>query len=260
MMARPVGWTKRLVQKLYDEFWQKRILMCAERILVVDKDYWRNLPFTTDIPEEKVFEFPNGINLATFRPGSVNWGEIDLSDWRDKKIILFVGNLLPVKRLDLLLNSLAQIKSDDWRLVVVGGGYAEMEYKRLTKILNLNDRVRFVGYCFDREKLAEYYRAAWVTVLPTDNESFSLVAVESLACGTPVILAAGSGGSNRIRAGRDGWLFTPGSEESLRAILLEALNLSTADRRAWGVVGCQSVIGYDWEKHVEKLEKIYATI
>ncbi len=260
MMARPAGWAKCFVQKLYDWFWQKRILLGAEKILVVDKKYWLNLPFAKDVSEKKVVEFSNGINLKTFRSCSVDWQGIGLQDWQDKKIILFVGNLLPVKRLDLLLNSLAQIKNDDWRLVVVGGGYAEFDYKKLADSLGLSSRVRFVGYCVDREKLAEYYSATWVTVLPTDNESFSLVAVESLACGTPVILAENSGGANRISAGEDGWLFTPGSTESLRTALLSALSLSAETRHAWGLAGRQSVVQYDWDSHVEKLTNIYATI
>lgn len=260
MTASPAGWLKKILQKIYDYIWQKRILLGAEKILVVDKKYWLNLPFAAEIPESKIIEFPNGINLKTFRPRSIDWQEIGLQDWQDKKIILFVGNLLPLKRLDVLLRSLTQIKNDDWRLVVVGGGYAEVDYKKLAGTLGLNDKVRFIGYCVDREKLAEYYNAAWVTVLPTDNESFSLVAVESLACGTPVILSANSGGSGRIKTGENGWLFTPGSEESLRGVLVEALNLSTEDRRIWSSNGRQSVVEYDWEKHIEKLENIYATI
>jgi glycosyltransferase involved in cell wall biosynthesis len=260
MTASPAGWLKKTLQKIYDFIWQKRILLGAEKILVVDKKYWASLPFVAEIPENKVIEFSNGINLKTFCQCSVDWKEIGLQDWQDKKIILFVGNLLPLKRVDLLLRALAQIKSDDWRLVVVGGGYAEADYKKLVRILGLTDKVRFVGYCVDRDKLAEYYNAAWTTVLPTDNESFSLVAVESLACGTPVILSSNSGGANRIKAGENGWLFAPGSEEDLRKVLAEALSLSVEDRRVWGNSGRRSVVEYDWEKHIEKLEKIYATI
>lgn len=260
MTASPSGVVKRSIQRIYDCFWQKRILLGAEKVLVVDKNYWLNLPISKEIPVERVVELTNGISLKTFCSGSIDWEEIDLNSYRDKKIILFVGNLLPLKRLDLLIKSLARIKNDDWRLVVVGGGYAEAEYKKLVSELGLNDKVKFIGYCFDREKLAKYYRAAWVTVLPTDNESFSLVAAESLSCGTPVILAAGSGGSNRIKIGESGLCFTPGSESSLSQVLSEALNLSGADKNTWGENGQKSVADYDFKKHIEKLQKIYMEI
>lgn len=256
MMASPSGLAKRFVQKVYDFVWQKRILLGAEKILVVDKKYWSALPFAKEIPEDRVVEFPNGVNLKIFSPGAADWDMIELKDWQKKKIILFVGNLLLLKKLDLLIRALAKIQNDDWRLVIVGGGYEEMHYQKLVSDLGLKNKVKFAGYCFDREKLVEYYRAAWVSVLPTDNESFSLVAIESLACGTPVILSADSGGANRITTKENGWTFVPGSEESLRSALVQSLSVSVEDHQGGVKLRRDSIVDYDWNNHNLRLEQI----
>jgi len=260
MVASPSGKIKKMIQKMYDNFWQKRILLGAEKILVVDKKYWLNLSISKEIPENRVVELHNGVNLKIFRPGLVDWKELGLENWREKKIILFVGNLLNIKRLDLLFDSLSVLDRDDWRLLIVGGGYAEKEYKERAKILGIEEKIKFVGYCFDRDRLVEYYRASWVTVLPTDNESFSLVAVESLACGTPVIVSAGSGGENRITKGENGWSFEPGSKDDLKKKIEESLDLTVETKNEWGKRGRNSVADYDWSRHLNELEKIYGEI
>lgn len=260
MLASPSGRAKKWIQRIYDNFWQKKILSGAEKILVVDKKYWSDLPVSKEIPENKVVELHNGVNLKIFRPGLVDSKELDLENWREKKIILFVGNLLNIKRLDLLFDSLNDLRRDDWRLLIVGGGYAEEEYKNKVKILGIEEKVKFTGYCFDRDRLVEYYRASWVTVLPTDNESFSLVAIESLACGTPVIVAAGSGGENRIKPGENGWTFKPGSKEDLKRALSESLGLTFETKNEWGKRGRGYVVDYDWNKHLDELRDIYGKI
>jgi len=260
MVASPSGFIKRFVKKIYDWFWEKRILLGAEKILVVDREYWENLQISKSIPSEKVIELSNGVNLKIFQPRTLDLIRNEIAEFQNKKIILFVGNLLPLKRLDLLIKALAKIDTDDWRLVIVGGGYAEAEYRRLVQTLGLEQKIKFVGYCFDRVRLAEYFSAAWATVLPTDNESFSLAALESLACGTPVILSAGSGGANRIVVGETGLLFAPGSVDDLYNRLNQLLNLSVEERKKWGENSRQSALKYDWGKHLNRLEEIYGVI
>jgi D-inositol-3-phosphate glycosyltransferase len=82
-------------------------------------------------------------------------------------------------------------------VVVVGGpsgsGLAQPEaLQRLASALGIADVVRFQPPV-PREELADWYRAADLTVVPSYNESFGLVAVESQACGTPVVASAVGG-------------------------------------------------------------------
>src|SRR5207247_5485743 len=117
--------------------------------------------------------------------------------------LLFVGRIQPLKAPDVLLRAAAQMIEDDpslrSRLVVavVGGpsGWARSRPEELHKLaaaLGISDVVRFEPPCPQAE-LAEWYRAADITVVPSHNESFGLVAVESQACGTPVVAAAVGG-------------------------------------------------------------------
>ena len=249
MDAAPQKWYQRVVRAVYDTFLAGSILARAERVIVIDKEHFQDSRFGKMLDPKKVVELANPIDTDLFCPATpVGQG--------DKKNLLFVGNLLPVKRLDLLLTALALLPSDVV-LTVVGGGYAEESLKFLASQLNIFDRVTFVG-SLSPEKVAEYYRGALVTIIPSDAESFSLVALESLATGTPVIASDIIGIRGRIVNGVDGFLFAPGSVESLVEKIQKMLQLTTDERRKMGQAGREKVLEkYSLEEHVVSLEKIY---
>lgn len=253
LSAQPVGWFKRAVQIGYDLIWARTILGNAEKLLVVDQEYFANSPWGLASWPAKIVELPNGVDTAVFQPASRT-----VSAEKGERTILFVGNLMPVKRLDLLLLAMRQLSPDNVKLVVVGGGYDEKKYQKLTADYGLQTAVQFAGRCDDREKLAEYYQQATCLVVPSEAESFSLVALEAMACGCPVIAADIPGLRARIIAGQDGFLFTPGSVADLVAKIKLLLSLSAAERRQMGERGRQKVLAqYSLEQHVNRLEEVY---
>ena len=250
MQAAPISLFKKIVKFKYDLFLTKAILRGAAKVLVVDRG----------VTSMDASEFFNPVDTTVFQSRAVTASEVGLSEFENKKIILFVGNLMPVKRLDLAIEALTQM-SDETVLVVVGGGYEEARYKKMVLDKNLGERVRFVGRIEDKKKLAEYYNCSVVTVIPSDAESFSLVAIESLASGTPVVASDIPAIRARIDDGQDGFLFTPGSATSLAEKLEKILSLSSEDRKQMGERGRVKVVEkYGIEKHVAQLLNYYKAV
>jgi D-inositol-3-phosphate glycosyltransferase len=156
-----------------------------------------------DADPARVVTVAPGVDLDVFTPGDATAARKRLGLASDAVMLLFVGRIQPLKAPDVLLRAAARLVADDPdlrdRLVVAvvggpsGSGLAHPEHlQKLAGSLGIADLTRFdppVG----QHVLADYYRAASVTVVPSYTESFGLVAVESQACGTPVV-AAGVGG------------------------------------------------------------------
>ncbi len=256
-MDAQVSGLKGFIQKVYDSFWPRFLFARAKKIIAVNAEHFKNTKFGRDFCD-KVVEIKNGVDINIFSLHAVDLEKLGLSHLRDKKIVLFVGNPMPVKRLDLLLNSIKILADDNLALVVVGGGYELEKYKELARDLN---NVYFVGQCDDRQKLSDYYNAAWCTVVPSDYESFSLVAAEAMACGVPVVASDIAGITDKVHDGAEGFLFAKGSVESLVTALKKSVDMSAEERKLMGQKGrTEAESKYSWEKHMGKLNKIYEDI
>src|SRR5206468_10084585 len=145
----------------------------------------------------KIAVVPAGVDTELFHPRDRVQvrNELGLPDL-DTPILLFVGRIERLKGIDTLLESVAVVSRTcagrDLKVLIVGGGdQTEQENAELRRVvelhheLNLEDQVEFVG-SKPQELLPLYYAAADVTIMPPHYESFGLVAVESMASGTPV--------------------------------------------------------------------------
>ena len=120
-------------------------------------------------------------------------GTLGLDDRR--RSLLFVGRIQPLKGADLAVRASPSSTTPRATLVVVGGpsgpdgdGRARRARTRSSRELGVDDRVRFVPPQ-PHDRLADFYRAADVCIVPSRTESFGLVALEAAACGTPVVAA-----------------------------------------------------------------------
>lgn len=258
MDAAPTAWYKRSVQWKYDWLFTRAIMRGASRVLVVNYANALQSRLKRFISPEQMVELPNGVDTNLFRPDADRGIPQEIFDWAGKKIILFVGNLLPVKRLDLLLLALRGMADTNVVLAVVGGGYAAEKYKEMTAEFGLGSRVRFLGPCRDRQKLAAYYNWSACLVVPSDAESFSLVADEAFASGCPVIASSLPVFQDRVESV---WLFTSGSADGLRERLTAFFALPTAVRQALSVRGRENIVKrHGLKDHLVSLEKIYQEI
>ncbi|RSN55702.1 MULTISPECIES: D-inositol-3-phosphate glycosyltransferase [Actinomadura] len=184
---------------------------------------------------------------------------------RDAYVLLFVGRIQPLKAPDVLLRAAARMLADDpslrSRLVVavVGGpsGSARCRPEGLQSLaaeLGIADVVRFEPPAPQAE-LADWYRAADVTVVPSHSESFGLVAVESQACGTPVVASRVGGLCTAVADGESGVL-VPGHDPADYAAVLRRLEDPAAHARlARGAVRHARAFG--WDATVDALLDVY---
>ena len=144
-----------------------------------------------------------GVDLETFTPGDRAAARRRHRIEEDAEVLLFVGRIQPLKAPDVLLHAAALLADGDPGLrsrlrIVVCGGPSGSGLDRPAALIDLADHLGITGLVrfvppSNRESLADWYRAADVTVVPSHSESFGLVAVESQACGTPVVAAAVGG-------------------------------------------------------------------
>ena len=158
----------------------------------------------------KVKLAPCGVDLEKFRP--MDQGEVRRQlGLNGEKLLLYVGRVEPLKGLDLLVETAAQIEAEDENvrmMVVGGGGPGEPEtdrVRRLAEEREVDGLIEFVGRV-DQDQLPLYYNAADVCVVPSYYESFGLVALESMACGTPVVASRVGGLPTLVHHGHTGYL------------------------------------------------------
>lgn len=180
-----------------------------------------------------------GVDLEQFRPGDKSGAREMLDVPADATVLLFVGRLQPLKAPDLAIRALAQLRAtqpavaSNVLLVVCGGPSGTgLEHPdgllRLAADLGVLDLVRFEPPA-DRDRLASWYQAADLTLVPSYNESFGLVAVESQASGTPVVAANVGGLPTAV--GADSGVLIDGHDPADWARVLEEL-IAAPRRRA----------------------------
>jgi D-inositol-3-phosphate glycosyltransferase len=130
--------------------------------------------------------------------------------------------------------------------------------QHLAAKLGVEDRARFVG-AVAHEQLPLYYSAADVTVMPSSYESFGLVAVESLACATPVVATRVGGLSSLVRDGETG-LLVPWRDAQLFADRLRQVLTDDALRQRMARQARESVLRFSWERIADEHLAVYADV
>ena len=183
---------------------------------------------------ERISVIPCGVNLDLFQPVNREMAKQQLG-FADDKIILYVGRIEPLKGIDRLLWAMSYLQNGHGlRVVIIGGdGHSRTEVARLQKLsrsLHIEDSVTFSGMV-KHEKLPCFYSAATVCVIPSYYESFGLVALESMACGTPVVATNVGDLKSIIHQGETGYVVmdnTPGGIAGKIALLLSRPDTQSA--------------------------------
>ncbi len=181
------------------------------------------------IPRSKIKVIYPGVNKTLFFPVNGAKTPQSLKRRKGERILLYVGRIDPVKSLMSVIEALSLLKRDDsslyglLKLVVIGGGRKDKEllqnkeYNRLQEAIkkkNLEGKIIFLG-SKKQSQLRRYYSASDALVVPSLYESFGLVAVEALACGTPVIASKIGELGTLVREGKNGFSFHPNDPASL---------------------------------------------
>jgi glycosyltransferase involved in cell wall biosynthesis len=149
-----------------------------------------------DIPKDKIEIVPNGIDLVDYDNLPDNGlfrKRYNIKD--DERIILYLGRIHKRKRIEILIKAYSLLFDDfdDFKLVIVGPDDGYMDYlKKIVSKESLTDKVLFTGPIYGKNKL-EVYTDADIFVYPSVSEIFGLSQLESLLCGTPIIVSDDSG-------------------------------------------------------------------
>jgi len=220
---------------------EAQVVEAADRLVANTDEEGRQLVGLYDADPDRVAVVPPGVDLDLFAPGPQVVARRALGVPDDAFLLLFVGRIQPLKAPDVLLRAAARLIQLDpslrERLVVAvvggpsGSGLARPEaLQSLAAELDLGDVVRFVPPV-PQHLLPYWYRAADVTVVPSYSESFGLVAIESQACGTPVVATSVDGLRTAVADGVSGVL-VDGHDPQAYADVLADLARDPARRAA----------------------------
>ena len=205
---------------------------CHHIIATTEKEK-EELAWHYGVSPERIGVVPCGVNLELFQPMDKGMARQRLG-LADTKIILSVGRIEPLKGIDQLLKAMPYLQNgQEPRLVIIGGDeHSQHEIKQLKKLardLHVQDSVTFTGLV-KHEQMPDFYSAADACVIPSYYESFGLVALESLACGTPVVTTDVGDLKSIIRQGETGYVVLDNSPHRLAdkiALLLSRPNPDT---------------------------------
>jgi D-inositol-3-phosphate glycosyltransferase len=239
---------------------ERGLATACDRVLVASDRERKNLIRFYDAEPARIAVAPCGVNLDLFRPMARDTARRRIGAHTGEKLVLYVGRFAPEKGVDRLLQAFARLKHlHPLRLMVVGGGgkqdLAHRRLLELSRTCGIGDRVTFTGR-IDQADLPPYYSAANLLALPSSYESFGMVALEALACGTPVAATRVGVMEELLGDARNGRLV-----QDLRpSSLAEAVDVLLRDRAAplqAAETIRRSVLRYDWSRVAGEVLRVY---
>ena len=236
---------------------EQRLIHHADRIIAATAEERTQMIRYCGATARQVQVIPCGVDLQLFVPQNRQQARMQLGLKQDVPVLLFAGRLDPFKGPDLLLRA-ASMMEEDAQIVIVGGKLtgdkAMQQLQELAAELAISHRVKFLG-ARRQQEMPGIYNAVDVTVVPSYHESFGLVAVESLACGTPVVATRAGGLTTIVRHGETGYLVprSPGFFAARLDTLLQDTDLWTQMHTA----ARPSVQHFSWKSVTSQVQAMY---
>jgi glycosyltransferase involved in cell wall biosynthesis len=245
------------VANLYNSTALKLLLKKADKIIIIQENYSSSSPYLAGY-EDKIQVIPCGADVDRFTPQAIG---------KDENTIFFLSLLdefHKYKGLEYLLKALKIVKNKipDVKLIVGGKGVLMEHYRETASSMGLSENVEFHGFIPDN-KITEYYSRANVFILPSTSsvqEGFGIVALEALACQTPVISTEIVGVAADVKKSKSGIIIPPKDVDKLADAIIEILSDEESSRKM-GVNGRKLVERkYTWKKIAEMTEQVYKEI
>ncbi|NUQ84216.1 MAG: glycosyltransferase [Anaerolineales bacterium] len=247
---------------------ERQVLRRANRVVVATLAELTQLRFLYKADTSKLVVIPPGVDVSHFYPIPSDEAKMYVGLKPEDRMVLFVGRIEPLKGVDTLIQAMCCLQLKDKRrpvhLAIIGGDPSASreqmtaEMARLQKLcdeLAMGQTVVFLGMR-DQDKLPYYYSAAEVLVMPSHYESFGMVALEAMACGTPVIASEVGGLAYLVRDGETGFTIPDQEPEKLCEKISWLLNdpelHESMSRRA-----VEYAQDYAWEKIAKQIVETY---
>jgi len=244
------------VAKLYTHSIGKWILSSYDEVILLSKRASEEVE-NFGVPHGKISVIPNGVNLEDFkRHAETEDLRADLAIKRGNKVLLFVGRLAKVKRLDVLLALTKSLLKEGIpvRTVIVGDGPEKQYYEKLAE--PIKDNVNFVGF-IPHNQLPKYYLLADVFILPSLSEGLPTVLLEAAAAEKPCVATNVYGVPDIIQHGETGFLVGR-TRIDLYSHFVRILLKDEDLARTMGKKAREHVKqNFNWDAIVDDYEKVY---
>ena len=246
-------WKKRIVARL----WENENLSKAACVRVTGQNEFSSV---RDFGVKNPIAFiPNGIDVEDFGKLPPPSSAVEqLPILKDRRVLLFVGRLNPIKGLPMLLkvwDNLGSLRRD-WVLALAGPdhkGHAR-ELEQMVAELGLNQSVKFLGPLFGERKLAAYALAD-ILILPSLTENFGVAVAEALAASLPVITTTGTPWRG-LPENDCGW-WIERDERSIETALREAMSLTKAELSEMGARGRDWMArDFSWQRIAAQMKEV----
>ena len=248
---------------------EREVLNVADRIIAATQAEYAQLQWLYGAATEKIVVIPPGVDISRFYPIPPDEAKEFIGVNPCQKVLLFVGRIEPLKGIDTLMKAIALLRDQGLEvcLSIIGGDpdlnpevqNAEMaRLKAIREEIGLSDQIGFLGKR-GQDTLPYYYSAAEAVVVPSHYESFGMVALEAMACGTPVVASQVGGLAFLVKDGETGYTVPVNNPE----ILADRLSLLLQDpdlQQKMGLNAFTEAQSYSWEIIAQKMSAVYKQV
>jgi D-inositol-3-phosphate glycosyltransferase len=240
---------------------ERRVLASADRIVAVSPFSVREIAARVPSASSRVRLIPTGVDTKAFVPGDPVRARRALGIPAEAIVLLFVGRLVSVKRVDRAVQALGVLRERDSRymLMVVGRGPEEAGLRAAASRAGLDEAIRFEGYQ-EGPALRARFDAADLQVCTSEFENWSLALLEGLASGLPIV-GVPAGGIPELLGEVDKRCIAAGHEPADIARAVAALFARPGTLAEIGERGRRvAVERYDWDHVVSEIERVIAEV
>jgi L-malate glycosyltransferase len=217
----------------------------SNRIITVSDKTNKDLKKIRNIPDSMVI--PNGIDFKEINdadPGNGKWQ------------VVYAGRMIKEKRVDLLVNALAEVKEEipSIKALIIGEGPETQRMKELTNTLKLDDNITFLEFMDSHNELISYFKSSEVFVLPSEREGFGIVVLEANASGLPVVVVKSplNAATDLIGEGKNGFI-AEATSTSIKNKIITAIEHKDEMKKQ----SIENAREYDWDRIIPLLEQFY---
>lgn len=248
---------------------EKQVISMVDKIIAATSTEKKHLVNLYEADPEKIEIISPGVDLSQFYPIPPDEAKEFVGIPPDKRMILFVGRIEPLKGIRTLLKAIGHLSDngeaeENLCLAVIGGdlqddsGNDSEEMKLLCQLRDeygLQEMVTFLGKQ-SQDTLPYYYSAAEMVIMPSHYESFGMVALESMACGTPVIASLVGGLTHLVEDGVTGY-HVPVDDPAALSSMISSLLKDKALRYRMGHDAFAFAKKFDWKYITERMIQVY---
>jgi UDP-glucose:(heptosyl)LPS alpha-1,3-glucosyltransferase len=254
---------KRLSTGVLPRYREFRRLMARQyaadgrRVIALSRMVAEHMRQFHDVPADRLRLVYNGVDIERFSPDTCRPHRAAVRQrlgLRDEALLLIVAHNYRLKGVSTLLRAVGRLRRAGRAVcLAVAGGKRSRAYERLADRLGIAPYVTFLG---PQRDVVPFYAAADVYVQPTFYDPCSLVVLEAMACGLPVVTSRYNGAGELITAGLEGSVVSNPADDQELAQSLGPL-LDPAQRERSGIAARRRAESHSWDRNCREIVALY---